>query len=81
MPVGNGMELTGMSAFEAKIIQDFTRDIAGRLNEAALLARTADTYNGQGLEERAFSALLDIEPLLHEVTSLINATSVVHRRG
>ena len=72
---------TVASEFEAKIIQDFTRDIAGRLNEAALLARTADTYNGQGLEERAFSALLDIEPLLHEVTSLINATSVVHRRG
>ena len=68
------------SEFEAKIIQDFTRDIAGRLNEAALLARTADGYNRQGLAERAFSSLLDIEPLLHEVTSLINATPVVRRR-
>ena len=69
-----------MSEFEAKIIQDFTHDIAGRLGEAALLARTADGYNGQGLADRAFASLLDIKPLLHEVMSLINATSVVRRR-
>ena len=66
--------------FEARIIQDFTRDIAGRLNEAALLARTADSYGRQGLAERAFQSLLDIEPLLHECATLINATSVVRRR-
>ena len=69
-----------MGEFEAKIIQDFTRDIAGRLNEAALLARTAEGFSKQGLAERAFSSLLDIEPLLHEVRALFNATTVVRRR-
>ncbi len=66
--------------FEAKIIQDFTRDIAGRLNEAALLARTAESYGRQGLAERAFQALLEVEPLLHEARALFNATTVVRRR-
>ena len=42
--------------FEAKIIQDFTRDIAGRLNEAALLARTADGFGKQGLVGWCLSA-------------------------
>ena len=40
--------------FEAKIIQDLTRDIAGRLNKEALLARTTDEFGRQDLAERAF---------------------------
>lgn len=66
--------------FEAKIIQDFTRDIAGRLDEAALIARNADGFGKQGLAERAFHSLLDVEPLLHEARTLLNAASLVYRR-
>ena len=66
--------------FDTRVIEDFTRDIAGRLSEAALLARTADEFSKQGLAERAFSSLLEIEPLLHDASTLLNATSVVRRR-
>ena len=41
--------------FEAKIIQDFARDIASKLNEAATIARTADEFGKQGLADRLFS--------------------------
>ena len=65
---------------DAKIIQDFARDIAERLNEAAIIAGTADGLGKQGLAERAFQSLLEVEPLIHEAQTLINATSVVRRR-
>ena len=43
--------------FEDSIIQDFARDIASRLGEAAAIARTADAYGKQGLAERAFQSV------------------------
>ena len=48
--------------FEVRIIQDFARDIAGRLNEAVIIAEMADDFGKQGLTERAFQSLLEIEP-------------------
>ena len=66
--------------FEAKIIHDFAQDIARKLGEAAVLARTADDYGKQGLVERAFQSLLEIEPLIHDASILLNASSVVRRR-
>lgn len=66
--------------FDARIIQDFAHDIALRLDEAAIIAKTADGFGKQGLTERAFQSLLEIEPLIHEASVLLNATSVVRRR-
>ena len=66
--------------FEAKIIHDFAQDIARKLGQAAVLARTADDYGKQGLVERAFHSPLEIEPLIHEASILLNASSVVRRR-
>jgi hypothetical protein len=68
------------SEFEARIIHEFADDIAGKLNEAAIIARTASALGAQGLPERAFHTLLDIEPLIHDASTLLNATSVVRRR-
>ena len=65
---------------DAKIIQSFAADIAGRLNEAAVIARTADGLGKQGLTERAFRSLLEIEPLIQETATLLQASSVVRRR-
>jgi len=65
---------------DEKIIQDFAQEIASKLNEAAIIARTADGFGKQGLAERAFRSLLDIEPLIHEAATLLNATSIVRRR-
>lgn len=63
-----------------QIVQTFARDIAGRLNEAAILARTADGFGKDGLIERAFQSLLEVEPLIHEASVLLNAAAVVRRR-
>lgn len=65
---------------DSKIIQSFAEDIAARLNEAAIVARMAEGFGKQGLAERAFQSLLEIEPLIHEASILLNATSVVRRR-
>ena len=65
---------------EGKIIQRFAADVAGRLNEAAVIARMADDFGKQGLTERAFQSLLEIEPLMHETLALVQASSVVRRR-
>ena len=64
---------------EGKIIQRFAADVAGRLNEAAVIARMADDFGKQGLTERAFRSLLEIEPLMHETLALVQASSVVRR--
>ena len=68
------------SELEARITGDFAEDIASKLSEAAIIARTASSLSGQGLPERAFQTLLDVETLIHDAATLLNATSVVRRR-
>lgn len=64
---------------EGRIIGDFTEDIASKLGEAAIIARTASGLRGQGLPMRTLRRLLDIETLIHEVATPLDATSVVPR--
>ncbi len=66
---------------EGKIIQRFAADVASRLNEAVVIARMADDFGKQGLTDRAFHSLLEIEPLMHETLALVEASSVVRRRN
>ena len=65
---------------DGKIIQRFAADVAGCLSEAAVIARMADDFGKQGLTERAFQSLLEIEPLIHETLALVQTSSVVRRR-
>ena len=62
-------------------MQNFANDIAIRLNEAVIIAKMADGFGKQGLTERAFQSLLEIDPLIHKASILLNATSVVRRRS
>ena len=66
---------------ENSIIRDFAENIANKLKEAAIIAQTASGLGGQGLPDRAFATMLDIETLIHEASILLNAMSVVRRRG
>ncbi len=68
------------SELEARIIGDFAEDNASKLGEAAIIARTASGLSRQGLPERAFRTLLDIEALIDDAATLLNATSVVRWR-
>ena len=65
---------------DGRIIQGFAADVVVRLNEAAVIARMADDFGRQGLIDRAFHSLLDIEPLMREALALVEASSIVRRR-
>ena len=80
MLIVKGEDSRMANEIEDKIIQDFARDIVRKLDEAAIIARTADGLGRQGLAQRAFQSLLGIETLLHDAQTLLNATSVVRRR-
>ena len=80
MREGQKGKTTLADELDARIIHSFASDIAERLNEAAVIARMADGFGQQGLTERAFQSLLEIEPLIHETATLLQASSVVRRR-
>ena len=62
------------------VMQAFTQALAAKLNEAAAIARTASTLGAEGLSDRAFQALLEAEPLIHDAQVLVNASSIMRRR-
>jgi hypothetical protein len=65
--------------FASEVVKRFTGEIASRLSKASVLASTAQTLSSQGLTEHAFETLLDVEPLIFETTTLLNAASIVNR--
>jgi hypothetical protein len=50
-----------------------------RITEAASLAGTASTLTQNGEEERAFEIALEIEPLLHDANTMLQAASILRR--
>ena len=67
--------------FESTVIGDFTGVITAKLDEAAGIARAANGLSTQGLPDRAFRTLLDIEPLIADAATLLNAASVLRRHA
>jgi hypothetical protein len=65
--------------FAGKVVAQFTGEIALRLNKASALATAAESLSSQGLTQHAFPTLLDVEPLIFGVTTLLNAASIVNR--
>jgi len=56
---------------------ELLRRIVARLRVAADAASAAEASAGAGDTDRALALLRDIEPLLYEVTTLLNAASVL----
>ena len=50
-----------------------------RLDRAAGIARAAETCAQAGNIEKAIEIALDVEPLIYEVTTFLNAASLMHR--
>ncbi len=63
------------------VIAQITEIAAAKLSEATSIAKTASVLGAEGLADRAFEALLDAEPLLHETLALLNASSVMKQFG
>jgi len=49
------------------------------LDKAAGIARAANACAGTGFYDKAVEITLDIEQPIYEVTTLLNATSLIHR--
>ena len=52
-----------------------------RLDEAASIAKAADACAGAGNIPKGIEIALDVEQLLYEVNTLLNAASLMHRLG
>ena len=50
-----------------------------RLNQAAGIARAAETCAETGNIEKAIEIALDVEQLIYEVNTFLNAASMMHR--
>ena len=63
------------------IIRDFLKDIRGRLDEAATVAKAAEACADAGNVGKAVEIALDAEQSLYEATTLLNAASLIKRLG
>ena len=69
-----------MNTTNAKIvIQDFLKDIRNRLDEAATVAKAAEACADAGNVTKAVEIALDVDQTLYEVTTLLNAASLINR--
>ena len=57
------------------------KEIRERLEKAAGIARAAETCAEAGNLDKAIEIALDVEQLIYEVNTFLNAASMMHRIG
>jgi hypothetical protein len=78
--VVSAKELTPMDAHLAEAtIKAYLTEIRNRLDKAAGIGRAADACAGAGFHEKGLEVALDVEQLLYEATTLLNAASLINR--
>ena len=60
-------------------LKDLVRCIRERLDGAVAVAKAAEACAEAGNVETALTIMLDVEQPLYEVTTLLNAASLLHR--
>jgi hypothetical protein len=60
-------------------IKTYLNEIRSRLDKAAGIGRAADACAGAGFHEKGLEVALDMEQLLYEATTLLNAASLISR--
>jgi hypothetical protein len=60
-------------------IKTFLTEIRTRLDKAAGIGRAADACAGAGFHEKGLEVALDVDQLLYEATTLLNAASRINR--
>ncbi|HEY5129474.1 MAG TPA: hypothetical protein VIJ35_19680 [Bradyrhizobium sp.] len=60
-------------------IKTFLTEIRTRLDKAAGIGRAADACAGAGFHEKGLEVALDVDQLLYEATTLLNAASLINR--
>jgi hypothetical protein len=68
---------------DAEVAEHMTRlyltEIRNRLEHAAGVSRAADACASAGFHQKGLEVALDIEQPLYEVTTLLNAASLINR--
>ena len=59
----------------------YLEQIRARLDEAASIARAAESCADTGNLSKGIEIALDVEQLLYEVNTFLNAASMIHRLG
>jgi hypothetical protein len=78
--VASAKELMPMDAHLVEAtIKTYLTEIRNRLDKAAGIGRAADACAGAGFHEKGLEVALDIEQLLYEATTLLNAASLINR--
>jgi len=74
-----------LSAMDAQLVEAtikaYLTEIRSRLDKAAGIGRAADACAGAGFHEKGLEVALDMEQLLYEATTLLNAASLINRIG
>jgi hypothetical protein len=60
-------------------MQDFLKCIRERLDEAAAIAKAAEICAEAGKLNRAVTIVLDVEHLVYDVNTFLNAASMINR--
>jgi hypothetical protein len=60
-------------------IKTFLTEIRTRLDKAAGIGRAADACARAGFHEKGLEVALDVDQLLYEATTLLNAASLINR--
>jgi hypothetical protein len=74
-----------LAAMDTQLIETtikiYLTEIRNRLDKAAGIGRAADACAGAGFHEKGLEVALDMEQLLYEATTLLNAASLINRIG
>lgn len=65
--------------FIGRVTAHAVEQIESRLREAQLIAMNAKSFLVQGLEGRSIETLLDVEPLMFEAKTLLDAVTILRR--
>jgi len=57
----------------------YLKQMRARLDEAASIAKAAETCADNGNIQKGVEIALDVEQLLYEVNTFLNAASLIHR--
>ena len=60
-------------------IKTYLNESRSRLDRAAGISRAADACASAGFHEKGLEVALDMEQLLYEATTLLNAASLINR--
>jgi hypothetical protein len=75
--------IKGVEFMDAQLVETTIKtcltEIRGRLDKAAGIGRAADACAGAGFHEKGLEVALDMEQLLYEATTLLNAASLINR--